>query len=218
MESNHRFVNFLNQENNSEYNDIIDGVTNTTQRIEVFDTLRRMHQRSGHKLVRRRFMISSVFERAQNTRALIVFFENPNVTNNIGQNLSNSQSRNITINQNNSFLINQTAEMQKTGHVNFAFGSAGSDRENYVNKTVAFFETLKNQQYKPKRTDIKFHKLKINDKFRKRLEEIVENTFKVLKCLNNMQNDTVGTKNYVQINIEQKTLGYRNYRRTLNAF
>ncbi|KAM0675699.1 hypothetical protein COBT_004278 [Conglomerata obtusa] len=108
--------------------------------------------------------------------------------------------------------------MQNTGLVNFALGSAGSDRENYVNKTVAVFETIKHQQYKSKRTAIKFHRLKIDDKFRKRLEEIVENTFKVLKCLYNMQNDTVGTKNYVQINIEQKTLGYRNYRRTLNAF
>ncbi|KAM0679430.1 hypothetical protein COBT_004194, partial [Conglomerata obtusa] len=77
-------------------------------------------------------------------------------------------------------------------------------KQQLVSKLIVLYETLRNEQNEtinPRHVSAK--KLIINEDFKKKLEEIVENTYKVLKSLSCKQEST-GSFN---INIEQKISG-----------
>ncbi|KAM0688641.1 hypothetical protein COBT_000103, partial [Conglomerata obtusa] len=114
MENNYTFVDNANQENSNEYIAILEGTLSPSNRIKVFETLRRRQCHENNDQVGIRNVSTNPFNRENSFNGLIEFFENFEPTHNIQQNIASLHRQEFQLtNQDNGLLYNRFADVMQ---------------------------------------------------------------------------------------------------------
>ncbi|KAM0688118.1 hypothetical protein COBT_000631 [Conglomerata obtusa] len=213
MERNYRFVNNSNIEINCEFIEILNGTVNAPNRFKVLKTLRRRQHQENDAQIKIRNVSVDYFLPENNTNNLIRFFENFNSTLHLRQNSVNFQRPETnTTNQDNDLLSDTNSRVVNSPSDNRNSDLSEQEDKRLIGRLITLYETLRNAQSStihPRHVTVQ--KLIINEDFKKKLEEIVKNTYKILKSYSYERESNRG----FDINIEHKISGFRQYRRTL---